>query len=134
MVSALSTRTLNSEISVHPGSLIKLDDTRSLLTRIIYLSTAEINEQYSRRLRESNPLRTRAMEVFPLLLTTASGMHYDEDKQPGKDGRSRILLVFIHGLNSSPLAWSNYLNDFPLDIILRQAVLFLMSIRKAIAN
>jgi pimeloyl-ACP methyl ester carboxylesterase len=85
--------------------LIALPDNRGVLSRIRDFFLARIRDFASRWQRSSNPLIGRA---FPIL--NEKTMSYDEN-YPWRDGKSRLLIVMIPGLNSSPLAFSNYFTE-----------------------
>jgi len=85
--------------------LVKLMDNRGWLERIYGFSLATVKEVTSRWQRQYNPLKVNVNELFPALQQNTNTYNIDEKKW--KD--STKLVVLIHGLNSSPLAWTNYL-------------------------
>jgi len=116
MIATLNTLHTYQNIILEPGKLIHLPDNRSYLNRIKDFSIANLKEFNNRWQRQHNPLNERANEIFPRLRISLNDIHYDEYHFSWKtSNESQMLVVFIHGLNSSPLAWSNYLKEFPLD-------------------
>lgn len=112
-----------SAISPNTSLVVKLNGEESSLliqppkplgwlAYITDFSISIIHEYWRRSQRPYNPLRERAQELFPSLDENRSILSYPEEKQPWLRSHSKILVVFIHGLNSSPLAFSNYLTEF----------------------
>lgn len=66
-------------------------------------------EAVARLDRKNNPLIGRSEKIFTKYkITEENEVYYDPEDFPWKDQSSEGLIIFIHGLNSSPLAWSNY--------------------------
>lgn len=69
-------------------------------------------EAVARWNRGNNPLIGKSEEIFTMYKVAADGAaYYAPEDLPWKDQSSEKLIVFIHGLNSSPLAWSDYFLD-----------------------
>lgn len=85
-----------------------LSDNRGLLSRIYDATLAAFKEMGMRRQRRYNPMLNR---VFPVAQKTEEGIGYHFER-PWTNGRSKELVVLIHGLRSSPLTWSKYLAEF----------------------
>lgn len=89
--------------------LVKLTDPRGLIDRIRDLTASRKAESTSRKNRKHNPLISQAENLFPKIQVDTGS--YNNAKQPWLTGPSSKLVVLIHGLNSSPLAWSGYLKE-----------------------
>lgn len=100
--------TLRQEFISSSSLLIKLSDDRRLITRHLDLAAAMMAESESRKKRQYNPLKTRSHSLFSRLQEDNT---YDKINPPWKQTASYKLVVFIHGMNSSPLAWSRYLTE-----------------------
>ena len=100
---AVSTQNIPSELS----PLLKFTDNRGFFRRIIDFFLATIREMNSRRQRIHNPLRANARQIFPSIHPFSNAYEIDE-KQWQTNSK---LVVLIHGLNSSPLAWTKYIDE-----------------------
>lgn len=89
------------------SALVKLKDNRGWLSCIQDIFSATVKELSSRWQRQYNPLKGNARDLFPTLQSDSNTYAIDE-KQWRNSSR---LIVLIHGLNSSPLAWTNYLEE-----------------------
>jgi len=107
VVNILNTFENTSLISFEEKPLLTFKDNRRLITQIKDLSLASIREINSRWERKYNPLKGCVRDIFPSIKQENTG--YDVDDQLWE--KSTKLVVFIHGLNCSPLAWSKYFNE-----------------------
>lgn len=83
-----------------------LNDNRSCFSKFFDSVLAISREIRSRYQRRYNPLRGR---IFPIAMSNAEGaIQYCEPKPWISEPKNK-LVVFIHGLNSSPLAWGKYI-------------------------
>lgn len=87
--------------------LVSFSDNRSWLSRIKDFSFATVKELKCRLQRQYNPLRVNVHNSFPVLQANSNTYHIDEQQWV----KSKKLVVLIHGLNSSPLAWTDYLEE-----------------------
>jgi len=94
--------------------LVKLADPRGLIDRIKDVIVSAKKEQASRKSRKHNPLKLKAQDLFPKLKEPIKA--YDASELPCLKEPSSKLVVLIHGLNSSPLAWSGYLDKLSTQI------------------
>lgn len=94
--------------SLQESLLVTFSDTRGWLRCAKDFTVATLKEVRSRWQRLSNPLRVNAKDLFPSLNTDSKT--YNLDEQAWRKNPSTQLIVMIHGLNSSPLAWSNYID------------------------
>ena len=100
---AVSTQNIPSD----PCPLLTFNDNRGFLRRIKDLFLAAIREMVSRWERKHNPLKGNARQLFPALHPFSNAYEIDEKQWQ----TTSMLVVLIHGLNSSPLAWTKYLKD-----------------------
>ncbi len=97
---------VTTNLSFQESPLVSFDDDRSWLCRIKDMSWATAKEIKCKWDRQYNLLRVNVHELFPSL-TSSHTYEVDEEEWKG----SKKLVVMIHGLNSSPLAWSSYLKE-----------------------
>lgn len=99
-------------ISHNSTLFTQVKDFRGITDRFKDLWLAMKEEKMSRQDRILNPLRLHAETLFPKPKRTPFTCdlpYYDDIKQPWlKDRSSEKLVIFIHGLNSSPLSFSKY--------------------------
>lgn len=100
---------VSQNLTPQETSLETFNDHRSWLSRIIDFSLASVKEFKNRWYRQYNPLRVNVHNLFPAL--QANSNTYDIDVKQWQN--STKLVVLIHGLNSSPLAWTSYLEEKP---------------------
>ncbi len=108
---------LLSEKAIFPESppLVTLVDSRNIFERVYDLGVSIIHEVISRYNRRYNPLLGRSSELFHRYKDEGEEINYDVEDCPWNTHGSKKLIVFIHGLNSSPLSWSKYLQKLPKD-------------------
>ena len=103
------------KIAPKTNLLIHLKDPRSVKSRFQDLWISIQEEITSRNLRKSNPLRACKDQLFPKLQKEQAphlSLRYDTTNQPWIENKdSEKLALFIHGLNSSPLSFSLYLEE-----------------------
>jgi triacylglycerol esterase/lipase EstA (alpha/beta hydrolase family) len=107
MLSLLSSTTTSKTDFSAESKFISLADNRSLITYSMSICFSIYKECISRLQRANNPLKATAKNLFPILQKDRS---YSDVLQPWVNGEdSSQLIVLIHGLNSSPLCWSKYI-------------------------
>lgn len=97
----------SQQILQQDNFFVRLDDKRGWLRRFQDLSSATIKDIKSRWQRQYNPLKVKQCDLFPALNLETKAYEVDERQWIN----STKLIVLIHGLNSSPLAWSKYLEE-----------------------
>lgn len=103
----LSFKEIEKVNSIAENVRFTLIDNRSRLEYSISLCMSLYKEFISRMQRSGNPLKKDAKKLFPIL--QKDGTY--ENEQPWIKSPSFRLIVFIHGLNSSPLCWSRYIQE-----------------------
>lgn len=107
MISVLSSRIIGKENVIVENKLFNIVDNRSWSIYSMSLCKAIYRECISRLQRSSNPFKNNAHSLFPTL--QKDGTY--EKEQPWTKAPSSRLIVLIHGLNSSPLCWSKYIQE-----------------------
>lgn len=82
-----------------------------ILHRVSDFAYVVYKEVRARWLRRYNPLRLTARQLFPSIDPHTA--KYDMQKHQWYNKPSKQFVVLLHGLNSSPLAWSSYLPHMP---------------------
>lgn len=90
------------------STFISLVDNRGWIDYSKSICLSLYKECISRQQRANNPLKANAKNIFPILQADGS---YSKDLQPWIREESARLIVLIHGLNSSPLCWSKYIQE-----------------------
>lgn len=107
MLSILGSRVVEEGNEIAGNEPITIEDNRSWIIYSISLCITIYKECISRLQRTGNPLKNNAQSLFPALQADGS---YGK-VQPWIKAPSSRLVVLIHGLNSSPLCWSKYIQE-----------------------
>ncbi len=92
------------------SNLLRLKDNRNCFRVMRDALAAAVKEVRSRWMRRYNPLRADAKSLFPSLETVVGSDGITMSAYPPLAAiTSSKLIVLIHGLNSSLLAWTEYL-------------------------
>lgn len=87
---------------------LDMQDPRDKMTRTWDLCSAIFKELRSRWQRRYHPDKGKALSLYPVPRWEGLSLIYNDNEYPWCQRSSSGLVVFIHGLNSSPLTWTKY--------------------------
>lgn len=106
MLSLLASGSIKKTDFSADNKLINLADNRSRIAYSASVCLSIYKECMQRLQRANNPFKRKAQSLFPVLQGNKT---YADNFQPWQNGCSSRLIVLIHGLNSSPLCWTKYI-------------------------